>query len=178
MYLYKRSYVKNWEHTPKERRHSITVKRAGKKVASIDPKKIAYIIEDAGYWRKANHIHKWFVDNVQDGNDDCKEYYVSSEKLKELLDTCQQVLKASKLVKGKVYAGTKWEGEKEIRMEEDGMVIEDSTVANDLLPTEDGFFFGGTDYDEWYLKDVEDTVKILEDALANEEAEYYYSSSW
>ena len=22
-------------------------------------------------WRKANHIHQWFVQNVQDGNDDC-----------------------------------------------------------------------------------------------------------
>ena len=22
-------------------------------------------------WRKANAIHKWFVDNVQDGVDDC-----------------------------------------------------------------------------------------------------------
>ena len=21
----------------------------------------------AGYWRKSNQIHKWFVDNVQDG---------------------------------------------------------------------------------------------------------------
>ena len=22
-------------------------------------------------WRKANAVHKWFVDHVQDGNDDC-----------------------------------------------------------------------------------------------------------
>lgn len=21
---------------------------------------------EVGYWRKANHIHKWFVDNVQE----------------------------------------------------------------------------------------------------------------
>ena len=26
-----------------------------------------------GYWRKANHIHKWFVDHVQDGDDDYQE---------------------------------------------------------------------------------------------------------
>ena len=44
------------------------------------------------YWRKANQIHKWFVDNVQDGNDNCGEYYVSHEKLKELRETCRQAL--------------------------------------------------------------------------------------
>jgi hypothetical protein len=44
------------------------------------------------YWRKANQIHKWFVDNVQGGEDNCGEYYVSHEKLKELLTTCQQAL--------------------------------------------------------------------------------------
>lgn len=45
-----------------------------------------------GYWRKANHIHKWFVDNVQDGEDDCRESFVSYEQLQELQNLCQQVL--------------------------------------------------------------------------------------
>ena len=44
------------------------------------------------YWRKANQIHKWFVDNVQGGNDNCGEYYVSHEKLKELLDLVNRAL--------------------------------------------------------------------------------------
>lgn len=44
------------------------------------------------YWRKANQIHKWFVDNVQNGEDNCGEYYVSHEKLKELRETCRQAL--------------------------------------------------------------------------------------
>ena len=47
---------------------------------------------NCAYWRKANQIHKWFVDNVQKGEDDCGEYYVSHEKLKELLTTCRQAL--------------------------------------------------------------------------------------
>ena len=41
-----------------------------------------------GYWRKANHIHKWFVDNVQNYMDDCEEYFVSKEELKKLRETC------------------------------------------------------------------------------------------
>jgi hypothetical protein len=44
------------------------------------------------YWRKSNQIHKWFVDNVQGGNDDCGNYYVSKDKLKELRETCRQAL--------------------------------------------------------------------------------------
>ena len=47
---------------------------------------------NCAYWRKANQIHKWFVDNVQDGNDNCGEYYVSHDQLKELLTTCRQAL--------------------------------------------------------------------------------------
>ena len=44
------------------------------------------------YWRKANAIHQWFVKNVQDGTDDCGYYYVSREKLQELVDICKTVL--------------------------------------------------------------------------------------
>jgi hypothetical protein len=46
----------------------------------------------AAYWRKSNQIHKWFVDNVQGGEDNCGEYYVSKDKLKELRETCRQAL--------------------------------------------------------------------------------------
>ncbi len=47
---------------------------------------------NCAYWRKANQIHRWFVTNVQKGEDDCGEYYVSREQLKELLTTCRQAL--------------------------------------------------------------------------------------
>ena len=47
---------------------------------------------DAMYWRKANAIHKWFVDNVQDGNDDCRSYYVCHSQLSDLLGVINQVL--------------------------------------------------------------------------------------
>lgn len=47
---------------------------------------------EAAYWRKANQIHKWFVDNVQGGEDKCEPHYVSRDQLKELRDLCQQVL--------------------------------------------------------------------------------------
>lgn len=45
-----------------------------------------------GYWRKANQIHKWFVDTCQDGIDQCQRVFVSKEELKSLLTTCEIVL--------------------------------------------------------------------------------------
>ena len=47
---------------------------------------------NCAYWRKVNAVHKWFVDNVQNGEDDCGEYYVSKDKLIELLTTARQCL--------------------------------------------------------------------------------------
>lgn len=44
------------------------------------------------YWRKANQIHSWFVKEIQDGNDDCGEYCVSPDDLKELLALCKTSL--------------------------------------------------------------------------------------
>lgn len=58
------------------------------------------IIEEVGYWRKANQIHNWFVENVQDGIDDCSYHNeVTKEILEELLDICQRVLDGCELVK-------------------------------------------------------------------------------
>ena len=57
-----------------------------------DDSPVKEIRVEAGYWRKANAIHKWFVDNVQDGTDDCGNYYVAREHLEELKKLCQQVL--------------------------------------------------------------------------------------
>jgi hypothetical protein len=44
------------------------------------------------YWRKSNQIHNWFVNNVQSGEDDCGEYYVSKDKLTQLRELCRQTL--------------------------------------------------------------------------------------
>jgi hypothetical protein len=54
-------------------------------------KRVKEIIVEAMYWRKANAIHKWFVDNCQEGEDDCGNYYVGREQLEDLR---QLILKA------------------------------------------------------------------------------------
>ena len=90
MYLRKRIYVgANYEHNNVT--GTVELYKDGK-VMDIPLNKIVSIKLDCAYWRKANHIHKWFVENVQDNNDDCEEYYVSVDKIRELISTCQKVL--------------------------------------------------------------------------------------
>ena len=58
--------------------------------------------------------------------------------------------------------------------------LEQRDKAKDLLPTTEGFFFGSTDYDDYYFDDLKETVNVLEEELKNEdeEGDYYYTSSW
>lgn len=139
------------------------------------------IIEHVGYWRKANHIHKWFVENVQDGEDDCGYYEVDQEQLEELLDICKLIKSKCQLVKGNVKVGEHLENGEFVADYEDGQVLDHPEIAEEYLPTQCGFFFGGTDYDEWYMQDIDNTIDILEKVLEETDFEtqmVIYSSSW
>ena len=174
-YLNKKTYIGNkWKDKNPEtmiRLEKSTDPETQEMVTGIKSHRIKEITEEVAYWRKANAIHKWFVDNVQNGKDDCGEYYVSQKQLKELLDRCNKVIAASKLVKGKIKNGERF-------TMEDGTYIEDSTVARELLPVAEEFFFGSTAYDEWYLDNIKYTKEVIEAAIAEKHGEFYYSSSW
>lgn len=112
------------------------------------------IWEEIGCWRKANHIHKWFVDYVQNGEDDCEKYEVTEENLLDLKSVCEEVLN----LKGK-----------------------DEEKIKEILPTENGFFFGSTAYDEYYFSDVEATIEIINNVLKTTDFEkelVVYQASW
>lgn len=107
--------------------------------------------EEVAYWRKANEIHNWFVENVQNGDDDCCAHReITISDLATLRELCTRVLI-------------------------------DPDLAEELLPTQSGFFFGSTNYDEWYKNDLENTIEQIDNILAttdfNTEA-LYYVSSW
>lgn len=143
-------YLTNKTYIPNDGKWEIQILKDGKP-SSIDVNKISSIEEEVGYWRKANAIHKWFVKNVQDGKDDCQDYYVSKEKINQLITDCKNVL-------------------------------EDHTKASSILPTGSGFFFGSTEYDEWYFDDINKTLQIMQQALQILDGEnyssIYYRSSW
>jgi hypothetical protein len=149
MYLNRKTDVKNWNFTLPENLNEIIIKKGGVINKNIQIERVAEVVEDVVYWRKANQIHAWFVTNVQDDVDDCKEHYVEQEKLKELLELCKQVQA-------------------------------DHSLAEELLPTKSGFFFGSTEYDEYYFADIKDTIEELEKILAenNENSNFYYRSCW
>lgn len=128
-----------------------------------------------GYWRKANCIHKWFVDNVQDGNDDCGDYYVSEEQLKELAELCQKDID---YLNSLVYINS---DEQEDFFSKEKFTYKiytnvDETKIN--LPPQSGFFFGNTEYNEYYLETLQETINIITPLLEDGNGDIYYSSSW
>lgn len=146
MYLQKKTYIgAMYDHRKVGGHVKITV---NSKILPIEFNRITFIEEEVGYWRKVNHIHRWFVENVQDDDDNCHEYECSREQLGELLDICRKV-------------------------------DTDHSQAETLLPTVDGFFFGGTEYDEYYFGSIKDTINILEKALEDIQCHIFtYQASW
>lgn len=59
-------------------------------------------------------------------------------------------------------------------------IVADPSLAQQLLPTQSGFFFGSTDYDDWYFDGLRETVDRLRMLLNDvpHEWEFYYQSSW
>ena len=60
-------------------------------------------------------------------------------------------------------------------------VLNNEGAAEELLPTMAGFFFGSTDYDNWYYKDVEDCKKQFSKMLKRFNAEtdvFFMVFSW
>lgn len=60
-------------------------------------------------------------------------------------------------------------------------IVNKKDSPEELLPTSSGFFFGGTDYDEWYFMGIQDTIGILERTINTTDWDreiIFYRSSW
>lgn len=145
MYLYAKRYLMRYPAGNPDTQIANEIAEIAAVPKGFDVKEIKV---EAGYWRKANAIHKWFVDTVQQGKDDCGNYYVSRERLTELRNTCKRVLDFKHLAEGQ-------------------------------LPTQGGFFFGTTEYDEEYYNDLAYTVEAIDHALTlTNDWDFEYHSSW
>ena len=182
MYLSKKTYVKQWEHTPEEKKVVITVTQNGKPHPTIKISEISYIEEEAMYWRKANHFHSWFVTNVQNDVDDCGTYHMDIDKIKELYDICEKVSEAmdkAGFTDTNVQTGTRWTGGQEEKIMGMIKICNDSSVPERLLPTQAGFFFGGVAYSEHYLNSIKETMEAFKKLIDTDDCdEYNYHASW
>lgn len=100
------------------------------------------------HWRKANQIRNWFLHNLDNFDYD---------------DDCGY------------YEVTK---EQLIALKEDCLTVLNDHSAVDIMPTLDGFFFGSTEYDEWYFSQLKYTVERIEEILELldfNEFDVYYS---
>ena len=136
------------------------------------------------YWRKANHIHGWF-DRKLNGVDNQKEHAISYDLLEDLLMDCIKV--KDSLISGGMYIKDtvieksynidkgEWEDKVEPRPH-----FKNVNVAKELLPPTEGLFFGNDDIDEWYLKDIENTIETLTEVLSTKQTNerFYYLAWW
>ena len=105
-----------------------------------------------GYFRKFNALHSYIVKTFADGIDNCQDIILYKEDVEQIKKVLDDVLEANTEEK-----------------------------AKELLPTQSGFFFGGTDYDEFYFEDVKVAADLMQNLLDNFDFEKYqliYEASW
>lgn len=104
------------------------------------------------YWRKCNHIHDWFIRN---GNLN-DNFNAGDSPLTINKDLAQKLIDELKIV------------------------IENHDKAAELFPTASGFFWGNTDYDEWYYKSLQETrVTLITEFLNTDwDNEHWEYSCW
>ena len=91
MYLYKKEFV---NPVKEDENKIIEWKNVFSKdeINSVELKEVSYIVLEVGYWRKVNAVHRWFVENIQHGVDNCATYYVNYAQLQELKELCLKAL--------------------------------------------------------------------------------------
>ena len=92
MYLYKRLYTKNWEHTPEESRFQITVIKNGEVLEDFSNP--TYVTTEIAYWRKFNALHGYIVDTYASGEDNCQDIYLEYSDLEDILNMLKEVLES------------------------------------------------------------------------------------
>lgn len=152
------------------------------------------ITKQIAYWRKANAVHGWIVRNCADGVDECQRIYLDKDDLIRLRNDCLTALQdrgsavetvetnnivldgVDEDIATRITDRITFEGMK-VRMAQDTIDLESNPI-----PPVNGFFFGGTEKDEYYYEQLANTVEIVNSILAvmldNERLDIYYQASW
>lgn len=163
-------------------------------------------VYQVAYWRKVNFLHGWIVRNLADGVDECQEIPIGKEDfetLNKLVEkACNIILKSNLIPQKNIASEGSWEAkyvnddskpiipvrwnDKEKRIDgiDKGIAYkldEDAcSELSEILPFEEGFFFGSHMYGEYYawsmLKLRETLAEILKDY--SDDYDYIYEASW
>lgn len=160
MYLYRREYVSGWDWSDATTNqkdlsfyNDILEYTGAQRCVSAPHAQIEVCV---AYWRKANAIHGWFVNQLANGVDECQSIYVSKQDLENLRWSCNNVLMAPA-----------------------GIKMEDVASQYNLSPTP-GFFFGSYALDEYYMEDLRLTITQIDSVLgtSGEWSDFIYRASW
>lgn len=152
-----------------------------------------HVTKCVAYWRKANSIHGWIVRNLADGKDECQRINVEREDLIALRDSCVRALadRANATPTKETTMTYKDDGSnaeavvnsiiEKFKLE--ALKSNTNTMLADPLDVEPtaGFFFGSTEKDEYYYRDLEYTVEVLNSLIAislDSDYSFYYQASW
>lgn len=173
MYIYKKRYLYNVKDVELKINNKIV------DVVNLNNlvfEEVYWYWSEEVYWRKVNAVHGWFVSNIQDGNDDCKEYYVSTNDFIKLVEDCKKDLEYFKTLDYDIKIETnKHTITRSYKIYKN---VDESELNLNLI---EGFFFGNNEYDSDYVEDLEDTIEKIETLLSKEDYacyDYYYQSSW
>ncbi len=122
------------------------------------------------YFRKVNFLVRFFNDKmveycggtILDGLD----VPIGKEWCKELLEKCNKVLDKYNKLSTSYTPDTNGDNANLFESQEANDLF--AKFAADVLPTMAGFFYGSTDYDEWYLADVNDVIEHLKNDILPE----------
>lgn len=95
-------------------------------------------IEEVVYMRKFNAVHNWMEQNLNDGVSTNCDY---------LPLTLEQLAGLRETMR---------------------QIMSNPSLASELLPTAAGFFFGDTDYGDWYFQNLADAEKQIGKLLDDE----------
>ena len=125
-------------------------------------------IENVGYFRKVNCLLPFFG-----YEDNLSIHPIEKCQIEELVSIAKELLKEHHAINSsilsykeilEVYKDDK-KKTKEIQEKMDALWANFAEIASKKLPTTDGFFFGSTKYNEWYINDLTEIVNVFEEIL-------------
>ena len=118
--------------------------------------------KESCYWRKVNWLHRYFTEVATNAdeveNDNLTPFFIRREDLKLLITHCAEILSSCVFP---IEGEPTWQDE-----------------AETWLPTQSGFFFGDTAYNEWYLNGLVHTMDKVAQVLADYPDEEFVYMAW